>query len=279
MGSPGKTILITGASDGIGAASARGLAAKGHRLLVTGRSKQKLEVIARVTGAEHFVADFTRLDDVRALAEAVRAALDGQGLEVLANNAGGIFGDRTPTVDGFEKTLQVNHLAPFLLTHLLLNELRAGGGAVINTSSVANRVFGRLDVDDLNNHQHFSAHRAYGDAKLANILFTQGLHARYRRQGVASVAFHPGNVATNFASDTTSPLRYLYGTWLHRLALISPERGGATLSWFIEGTPDATWQSGAYYDERTLSNQVNLRATATLADQLWERSAVMTGVA
>ncbi len=278
MDSPRKTILITGASDGIGAACARDLAAKGHRLLVTGRSRQKIEAIARATGAEHFVADFTRLDDVRALAEAVRAALDGQGLDVLANNAGGIFGDRTPTADGFEKTLQVNHLAPFLLTHLLLDELRAGSGAVVNTSSIANRLFGRLDVDDLNNHQHFSAHRAYGDAKLANILFTRGLHARFYQQGVTSVAFHPGNVATSFASDTTSPMRFLYGTWLRRLALISPERGGATLAWFIEGTPDVTWQSGAYYDERSLSTQVNPRASATLADQLWERSAAMTGV-
>lgn len=275
---PHKTILITGASDGIGAASARTLTAKGHRVIIVGRSATKTAAVAKETGAESFVADFARLDDVRALAEQVKACLDGR-LDVLANNAGGIFGDRTITTDGFEYTLQVNHLAPFLLTHLLLDEVRAAGGAVVNTSSIASRLFGHLDMDDLGNERSYSPAKAYGDAKLANILFTRGLHARVHDQGINTVAFHPGNVATNFAADTTNLMRFLYHTPLRRLALISADKGGANLTWAIEGRPGTDWRSGEYYDERRLATRVNPQIhDAALVDQLWDRSAEMVGV-
>ena len=273
-----QTILITGASDGIGAASARTLAAKGHRVLIVGRSAAKTAAVAKETGAEPFVADFARLDDVRALAEQVKAGLDGH-LDVLANNAGGIFGDRTLTDDGYEYTFQVNHLAPFLLTHLLLDELRAGGSTVINTSSVASRLFGQLDIDDLGNLRNYSPAKAYGDAKLANILFTRGLHARFHDQGINTMAFHPGNVATNFAADTTNLMRLLYHTPLRRLLLISAEKGGSNLTWAIEGQPGLDWQSGAYYDERKLATRVNPQINdATLVGQLWDRSAQLVSV-
>lgn len=273
-----QTILITGASDGIGAASARTLAAKGHRVLIVGRSAEKTASVARETGAEPFVADFSSLQEVRSLAGKVKERLGGR-LDVLANNAGGIFGDRTVTRDGYEYTLQVNHLAPFLLTHLLLDELRAAEGAVVNTSSIASRLFGNLDIDDLGNEQAYSPAKAYGDAKLDNILFTRGLHARVHHQGVSAMAFHPGNVATNFAADTTNLMRFLYHTPLRHLALISAERGGANLTWAIEGRPGAEWASGSYYDQRTLARRVNPQMNDdTLVDQLWERSAAMVGI-
>lgn len=277
---PSKTVLVTGASDGLGAASARQLTARGHRVLITGRSREKIEAVARETGARAFVADYTRLDDVRRLADEVRAELDGAGLDVLANNAGGLFGDPTRTPDGNEKTFQVNHLAPFLLTELLIDELRAGEGrqgSVVNTSSVANRLFGHLDLDDLNNDTKFSANKAYGDAKLANILHVRGLQARY--PDIAAVAFHPGNVATNFASDTTSFLRFIYQTPLKRLNLISAGKGGANLTWFVEGTAGVTWQPGAYYDQRKLTVKVNPQVRDDdLVDGLWERSAALVGI-
>ncbi|MGV8908102.1 MAG: SDR family NAD(P)-dependent oxidoreductase [Propionicimonas sp.] len=273
-----KTILITGASDGIGAASARTLTAKGHRVIIVGRSAAKTAVVAKETGAESFVADFARLDDVRALAEQVKSCLDGR-LDVLANNAGGIFGDRTVTTDGYEYTFQVNHLAPFLLTHLLLDEVRAAGGTVVNTSSIAARLFGHLDIDDLGNERNYTPSKAYGDAKLANILFTRGVHARFHDQGVNTMAFHPGNVATNFASDTTHLMRFLYHTPLRRLALITAEKGGANLTWAIEGRPGTDWRSGEYYDERKLATRVNPQINdAALVDALWRRSAEMVGV-
>jgi NAD(P)-dependent dehydrogenase (short-subunit alcohol dehydrogenase family) len=132
-----RTIVITGASDGIGAAAARQLAGKGDRLVLVGRSEVKTAAVANPLGASYLLADFCRLDDVRALAEKLASAYPR--IDVLANNAGGIMGDREITVDGFEKTLQVNHLAPFLLTHLLMDLLLAGGAKVINTSSIAAR--------------------------------------------------------------------------------------------------------------------------------------------
>ncbi|MBM9434128.1 SDR family NAD(P)-dependent oxidoreductase [Flaviflexus equikiangi] len=271
------TVLITGASDGIGAAAARQLAPHGHRLLITGRSRDKLDAVARETGATPFVADYARLDDVRRLAEGVRAELGGDSLDVLANNAGGIFGDPARTVDGHEKTFQVNHLAPFLLTELLRDRLGAAGQAsVINTSSVANRLFGNIDLDDLDNERTFTANKAYGDAKLANILHARGLHARYHDTGLSAVAFHPGTVSTNFASETTSLMRFVYQTPLRRLALISPERGGATLAWFIENT---SWESGAYYDQRKRKAPNPQAMDDALVKGLWERSASLVGLA
>jgi len=273
-----ETILITGASDGIGAASARTLMTKGHRVIIVGRSATKTAAVAKATGAEPFVADFSRLDDVRALAEQLKGCLDGR-LDVLANNAGGIFGDRTVTTDGYEYTFQVNHLAPFLLTHLLLEELRTARGSVVNTSSIASRLFGNLDVNDLGNERNYTPAKAYGDAKLANILFTRGLHARFHDQGINTMAFHPGNVATNFAADTTNLMRLLYHTPLRRLALISADRGGANLTWAIEGRPGTDWRSGEYYNERKLATRINPQINdPALADALWDRSAEMVGV-
>lgn len=274
-----KTIVLTGASDGIGAEAARQLAAAGHRLLLVGRSSEKTRAVAAQAGAEWFTADFARLDDVRALAEKIADAVGDSGIDVLANNAGGIFGDRTPTIDGFEKTMQVDHLAPFLLTNLLLPQLLAAGGAVVNTSSIAHRLFGHLDVNDLDNTRRFSPNRAYGDAKLANVLFTKSLHTKFHADGLRAVAFHPGTVRTNFAAESSSIMRLLYRTPLRRVLLIGPEQGGETLRWFIEGTPDETWFSGAYYDERQLTTKVNPQVNdPALAEALWERSAQLTGI-
>lgn len=274
-----KTIVITGASDGIGAAAARQLADSGHRLLLVGRSAEKTRAVADDTGAEALTADFARLDDVRALAGRIDDLLGDDGLDVLANNAGGIFGDRTPTVDGHEKTIQVNHLAPFLLTNLLLLRLLRSRGAVINTSSVGHRLFGDLDVDDLDNERRFSANKAYGDAKLANVLFAKSLHTRFHADGLSAVAFHPGTVRTNFAADSSSLMRLIYRSFLGRLMLTGVEEGGSILRWFIEGTPDATWFSGAYYDERTLSNRVNPQVDdPALAEALWQKSAELVGI-
>lgn len=274
---PRKTIVLTGASDGIGAAAARQLAASPHRLILVGRSVEKTRAVAAETGAAWFTADFARLDDVRTLAEKITDAVGDDGIDVLANNAGGIFGDQTPTVDGFEKTMQVNHLAPFLLTNLLLPQLIRARGAVVNTSSIAHRLFGHIDVDDLDNARRFSPNKAYGDAKLANVLFAKSLHTKFHSEGLSAVAFHPGTVRTNFAAESSSIMRLLYRTPLKHLLLIGPDKGGATLRWFIEGTPGETWFSGAYYDERVLTMKVNPQVNdAALAEALWQRSATLT---
>ncbi|WP_193107198.1 SDR family NAD(P)-dependent oxidoreductase [Brachybacterium sp. FME24] len=274
------TIVITGASDGIGAAAAQQLAGQGSRLLLVGRSPQKTAAVAQDVGAEHFVADFARLADVRRLADELSEATTEHGIDALANNAGGIFGDRTPTADGFEKTFQINHLAPFLLTTLLLPRLLAGGASVVNTSSVAHRLFGHLDLEDLANARRYSPRKAYGDAKLANVLFTRSLREKFHDQGLFSAAFHPGLVRTSFSTGSTSPMRWLYQSPLARLApMISPEQGGATLAWFLTGTPGSTWTSGRYYDQDRPATRMNPQADdLELAEALWQRSAELVGL-
>ncbi|WP_424466575.1 SDR family NAD(P)-dependent oxidoreductase [Pseudoclavibacter helvolus] len=270
-----RTVVITGASDGIGAAAARSLSAQGWRVVVVGRNRAKTEAIAAEVGGERFVADFSRLDEVRQLAAELVAQVGA--IDVLANNAGGIFGDRARTVDGNELTLQVNHLAPFLLTNLLLRQVPVG--AVVNTASIAARLMGRIDLDDLHNEARFSANKAYGDAKLANILFTKGLHRGFAGRPVASVAFHPGVVGTNFSSDSTSLMRLLYRTPLAKLFTISATKGGETLEWFITGQPGVTWQAGEYYDERHHATNVNPQIfDEDLIEGFWERSAELAGL-
>ncbi len=270
-----RTVVITGGSDGIGAAAARSLAAKGWRVVVVGRNAEKTAAVAGTIGAESFVADFSRLDEVRELAAALASQVGP--IDVLANNAGGIFGDRTRTVGGNELTLQVNHLAPFLLTNLLLQQVSVG--AVVNTASIAARLMGRIDLDDLNNDARFSANKAYGDAKLANILFTKGLHRGFAGRPVASVAFHPGVVGTNFSSDSTSLMRLLYRTPLAKLFTISAAKGGETLEWFVAGQPGVTWQAGEYYDERHHATNVNPQIfDEDLIEGLWKRSAELVGL-
>lgn len=271
-----KTIVLTGASDGIGAAAARELASRGHTVVVVGRSAEKTRAVAEEIGADHFLADFAELAQVRSLASALVDAYPR--IDVLANNAGGIFGDRTRTVDGFEKTLQVNHLAPFLLTTLLMDTLTASGASVVNTSSVAARAFGRIDLDDLGNEARYSARKAYGDAKLANILVTKELHHRYSARGLSAAAFHPGVVRTNFASDTTSLMRVVYRTPLRHLAgFIGPEKGARPLVELAEGTPGRDWVSGAYYEKGRVARTNPQASDRALAAALWDRSAELVG--
>ena len=268
-----QTIVITGASDGIGAAAARPLAARGERIVLVGRSASKTVAVAAALRAPYYVADFGDLAQVRMLAEELRAAYPR--IDVLANNAGGIMGAREVTKDGFEKTSQVNHLAPFLLTHLLLDTLTASGAKIIQTASIAAKNYGNIDIADLQNEKKYAPNKAYGDAKLANILFTKELHRRYHAQGLAAVAFHPGNVATNFASDTTSFFRFIYHTPLKRLILVTPERGGEALTWLAEGTPGQTWASGGYYENNKTATTAPQAADAQFAQVLWDRSAAL----
>ena len=199
-------------------------------------------------------------------------------IDVLANNAGGIMADREDTVDGHEKTFQVNHLAPFLLTTLLLDRLVESGARVINTSSVANQYFGHFEIDDLDARRSYSPNKAYGNAKLANILFTRELHERYATQGITTAAFHPGGVATNFSAGSTSPMRFIYRTALRRV-LISPEKGADTLVWLATARPGVDWTSGEYYSKRTITKANAQASDPVLARELWERSAAMVAKA
>lgn len=267
-----KTIVLTGASDGIGAAAARQLHHDGHFLVLVGRSPEKTRRIGEQLGVPFHAVDFADLSQVRELA--ARLTAEHPRIDVLVNNAGGIFGQRDRTTDGFEKTLQVNHLAPFQLTNLLLPTLIQSRASVINTSSAAARLFGRIDLSDLENDRRYSANKAYGDSKLANILFTKELHRRFHGDGLSAAAFHPGPVATGFAADTTSLMRWVYQTPLKRLAgLITPEQGALTLVWLAETTPGVHWRSGGYYERLRPARTHAQAADPELARALWERSA------
>ena len=267
-----QTIILTGASDGIGAAAARQLSAAGEHVVLVGRSAEKTEKLASELGAPYHLADFGDLSQVRALGAELLAAYPT--IDVLANNAGGIF-DQETTRDGFDKTFQVNHLAGFLLTHLLMDRLVESRAKVVQTSSIAAKRFGNLDLDDLDNKRKWTANKAYGDSKLANILFTQELQRRYGDAGINAVAFHPGNVATNFASDTSHWFKYVYRTPLSRLVLVTSDRGGAALTWLVEGTPGITWQAGEYYEGGKIPGPRRIPPQAkdtAVAKDLWDRS-------
>jgi NAD(P)-dependent dehydrogenase (short-subunit alcohol dehydrogenase family) len=186
----GKTVVVTGASAGIGAAAARQFADLGATVAVVGRSAQKTAAVADAIGAEAHLVDYSRLDDVRRLADELLARYPRT--DVLANNAGGVFSGRNTSADGHEMTFQVNHLAPFLLTNLLLDRLTKApeGARVINTASSAYRT-GRLDLDDLDRALgRYSGSGAYAATKLANILFTRELARRMQGTGVTTSAFH-----------------------------------------------------------------------------------------
>ncbi|PYI39903.1 short-chain dehydrogenase [Arthrobacter psychrolactophilus] len=269
-----KTIVITGASDGIGAAAALLLSQKGERVVIVGRDPQRTAAVAKEVGAPYFLADFADLSQVRTLAEQLLKQFPE--INVLANNAGGIMGNRTLTVDGYEKTFQVNHLAPFLLTSLLLPALEAGKATVIQTSSKAASLFARFNIDDLQNENDYTPQKAYGNGKLANILFTRELHHRFADKGIAAVAFHPGIVGTSFASDTTNLMRYIYHSPLKHLFTIRPEKAAQDLVWLAEGTPAVTFTPGEYYESKKLPTRVNpVSMDAALAKELWDRSAAL----
>lgn len=271
-----KTIVITGASDGIGAAAARQLHQDGHHVVIVGRSPQKTQAIARELGADHFLADFTRLDDVRTLAADLDRACPQ--IDVLANNAGGIFGDRTKTADGFEKTFQVNHLAPFLLTSLLMDKLLTSRASVIQTSSSGARLFGRLDIGDLDHDRDFTPQLAYGTAKLENILFTRELHARYHPQGLSAAAFNPGAAATSFATSSDSFMRRIYTSRIGRAFMATPEKGASQMVWLAETSPGTDWEPGTYYEKNKPAKRNNPQALdPDLARELWDRSAELLG--
>ena len=272
-----RTIVITGASDGIGAAAARQLSAAGERVVVVGRSAEKSRSVAESIGAPFHVADFAELDQVRALAATLLEQYPR--IDVLANNAGGIFGDRTVTVDGNELTFQVNHLAGFLLTNLLRERLIESRASVIQTSSVAARTFSRFDIDDLQAERRFSPSAAYGNAKLANILFTKELARRFGGDGMSAVAFHPGAIVSSFAAGSKGVWRWLYTNPVASRLLTSTEVGGARLAWLAMGTPGVDWQPGGYYANNRLARTSAVAADPLVARELWERSADLVGLA
>ncbi len=267
-----KVIVITGASDGIGAAAARLLVRKGYQVVVHGRSPEKTTAIAKELNAPYHVADYAELAQVVRFANELLASYPR--IDVLANNAGGLFRKST-TVDGFGKHFQVNHLAGFLLTNLLLERLIESGARIIQTSSIVSSTLARIDIGSFANDGKKDSLRAYADSKLANILFTKELHRRFHIKGINSVAFHPGSIVSNFAYEFDWVFR-IYRSPLLRWFFEPPEDAGAILAWFIEGVPGRDWISGEYYEKKRVPPawRINRQVRdAQLAEALWDHSA------
>ncbi|MEY3029483.1 MAG: hypothetical protein RL198_880 [Actinomycetota bacterium] len=264
-------IAITGASDGIGAAAARELSRQGYQVLLIGRNEKKLMPIASELNAPHLVADLSSLSQVQQLAATLTS--DFANIIQLVNNAGGFFGNsRSQTEDGFELTFQVNYLAPFLLTQLLMPVLQREGATVINTSSGMAGIMGRIDLANLQLARGFNPARAYANSKLAQILFTRELKNRFDSTGLAAAALHPGGVATNVANRAAGPIKSFYESKIGRRMMLSPEQGADTLVWLAASQPKRDWASGEYYYRRKVSKTAKQAYDDQLAKQLWDAS-------
>ncbi len=276
-----KTILVTGATDGIGLETARVLAALGHRVLLHGRNERKgaaaLDAIRKQSPDSDvcfFKADFASLAQVRNLAQRINAEVPR--LDVLINNAGCSFFTRSETAEGYEATFAVNHLAPFLLTSLFLDKLRAAAPArIVNVASAAHR-YAHLDFDDLMSVRRYRVAQAYGCSKLANILFTRELARRLSGTGVTVNALHPGVVRTHIGQN--NGFARIIGYLIMR-AIAVPVAEGAKTSIYLATSPEVEGQSGGYYKQcaPTLPKPQALNDVHAL--RLWQASEQLVGLA
>lgn len=268
----GQTVVVTGASSGIGAEAARQLHRLGATVAPVGRSTERTEKLAAEIGAEPLVADFSRLDDVRRLAERL-GELDR--IDVLVNNAGGRWGRAEITGDGYERTFQVNHLAPYLLTRLLQDKLVDAKARVVTMSSAAHRM-GRLNPNDLDSSRHYGAYSAYGRSKLANILFAAELQRRWGPLGVTSTSLDPGVVATELGRDGGA-LKLVFS--LGARFMVTPADGGRGLVWLASTPASDNWTPGGYHVRFRPAPVSKAGRDPELAKMLWDRSAEMVGLA
>jgi NAD(P)-dependent dehydrogenase (short-subunit alcohol dehydrogenase family) len=273
----GQVCLVTGASAGIGKASARQLAERGATVVLVARSRERGEAaqaeIVRETGSgsvELLLADLASQGQIRALAADFRRRFER--LDVLINNAAVFTRQRTLTEDGIETQFAVNHLAPFLLTNLLLEVLRASAPSRIVTVSSGAHRHARLDWDNLQGERGYSGLRAYGNAKLANLLFTLELARRLAGSGVTANAVHPGVIGTELLFSGWSPLRLL------KPFLRKPADGARTVV-YAAISPEVEGVSGEYFIDERSAVPAPQAQDPVAARRLWEISERLTGLA
>ena len=276
----GKVILITGGTSGIGKAAAVVLASMGAEVVVVGRNKERGEraadEIRRESGNEKvslMVADLSVQADVRRLAEEFKERY--YRLDVLVNNAGLVQSKRTETPDGIETQLAINHLAPFLLTNLLLDLLKASAPSrIVTVSSDAHR-WAKLDLDDLQSRKRYRGMQVYGTTKLANILFTRELAESLEGTGVTANVMHPGGVNTNFGNNQRGPMSLLFRAF--KPFMRTPEQGADTLI-YLASSPEVEGMTGKYLADRKVKVASNAAYDETLQKKLWEASEELTGL-
>jgi retinol dehydrogenase 12 len=276
----GKVCLVTGATNGIGLEASKALASLGATVVLVGRNPGRIESsLAYVRQAvpdakvESLQADFASLKEVRALAEAFKAR--HSRLDVLLNNAGLVLHERQVTKDGFEATFGINHLAPFLLTHLLLDVLKASGPArVVNVSSEAH-LFAKLDFSDLQAERSYRMMRVYGNSKLANILFTQALARRLQGTQVTTNCVYPGVVRTGFGHNTRGMMKFAVTAFA--MFFLSAEKGARPLV-YLASSPEVEGVSGQYFFKYRRRKPSRAARDEQRAERLWQVSEELTGV-
>ncbi len=275
----GKICLVTGATAGIGRATAVGLARQGALVVITGRdaarTQETLEAIRNETGnrqVESLLADFSSQAEVRRLAAEFRARYGR--LDVLLNNAGAVFMERGVTVDGFERTWAVNHLASFLLTLELLDLIKASAPARIVNVSSAMHTGRTLDPDKVREEKIYGI-SGYGQSKLANVLFTYALARRLKGTGVTANCLHPGVVSTSLMKPKGSLVaKVVMG--LMQPFLTTPEKGAAT-SLYLASSPNVEGVNGKYFIKCKAVPSSPVSYDETLQERLWELSLRQTG--
>ena len=287
----GKTIVVTGATDGIGLAASRRFAELGANLVMVGRDEAKtaaaaenLNRAAKDAGpgnVSYAIADLSLQEAVVALASTLRA--QHARIDVLVNNVGALFLDRELTADGLERTFALNHLSHFTLTLLLLDRIVSNAdstessnapGRIISVSSRAHRN-ARFDLNDLQGANSFQGMRAYANSKLCNILFARALAGRITRERGVVHALHPGVVSTSFALDNG-----FFGRVLRRLmdiVSVSPDEGADTIVW-LSSADEALRCTGEYWFERKLKAPSRDALDDDSAEMLWKRSAKLAGI-
>src|SRR6202022_1270538 len=276
----GKTVLVTGGTGGIGKATAIGLARLGARVGITGRDIARAEAAAAEIRAatsnaavDAFAADLSSQTEVRRLAGEVLDLYPR--LDVLVNNVGGFWAHRRVTADGLEHTFALNHLAPFLLTSLLLDRLTASAPARIITVSSAAHASGRIDFVDLQGVRNYSGQRAYSQSKLANVMFTYELARRLEGTGVTATVLHPGVVRTSFgAEDQAAHMAVIIR--VARLVMKTPAQGAGTPI-YLASSPVVEGITGRYYADRKPKTSSKASYDTTAAARLWQASADLAG--
>jgi retinol dehydrogenase-14 len=279
-GMGGKTVLITGGTSGIGKAAAVALAAMGAYVVVVGRNPERGEAaLEEIKARSHSESVELMLADLSVQAELGRLAGEFQErhdrLDVLANNAGLVQSRRTETAEGIETTLATNHLAPFLLTNLLIARLKESAPSrVITVSSEAQR-WGKMDFEDVQSTRKYRGFPVYGMTKLANIMFTYELAERLKGTGVTANCLHPGPVGTNFGKNNAGPMALFFR--LGKPFMRSPEQGADTLVW-LAVSPEVEGVSGKYFSDRKEIEAKEVAHDPAARRTLWTISEDLTGL-
>jgi NAD(P)-dependent dehydrogenase (short-subunit alcohol dehydrogenase family) len=276
----GKTVLITGATSGIGRATALGLARMGAHLAIIGRDRVRTEGAAREIHAagdgrvDLFIADLSSQSQVRDLAEELLQTLPR--IHVLINNVGGYFDSRHVTADRLERTFALNHLAPFLLTSLLMEKLKQSASARVVTVSSNAQATGRIDFSDLQGERSYSGARAYSQSKLANVLFSYELARRLKGTSVTSNALHPGVASTSFGTDDPATVQRIFIPFLRPFMKSSTQ--GAVTSIHLASAPELEQVSGRYFANSHPKKSSGPSYDQATAARLWQVSADLVGL-